>query len=356
MNNKKTYILHIIDDHKFIPYAKATFEIDGLENVFEEFDKININEIDKYDLIIIHFLRSKYISLFSINQTINSKIIWILWGADAFQLGMFFNKHVMFKTWKARIINAFSKNLRFGLSISLRSFFPKLLDFQSIFQNQIECISKIENIWTLVPGDYLGLEKYNPKSVNINHFNYLDPIFISSEKPKFNNGNNILIGNSSEYTNNYQDVIKSLKIGEINDSKLIFPLNYGDEANSKDVSVKAKTKFGSNALCIKEFMPIDDYVNLLNSCEIAIMGHIRQQALGNTVKLLLGGCHVYFNNQSNVYTFLKSKGFIVSDFFNRSKLRKLNDSEKLINKELTETYFGKDRVHSNVLRLIKKTF
>ncbi len=101
-------------------------------------------------------------------------------------------------------------------------------------------------------------------------------------------------------------------------------------------------------------MDINEYIALINTCEIAIMPHIRQQAIGNIVKLLLGGCHVYFNSKSNIYTFLKSHGFVVSSFFERESLRKLTNEEKKLNIQLTKQTFGKDQIHSNTLKLLNE--
>ncbi len=346
-------ILHIIDDQKFIPYAKATFEIENFENTYLEYSKIDIGNLKIYDLIIIHFLRSKYSPILTNNLFPIDKIVWIVWGADAFQLGTFFNKHLMFQTWKSRIKNSFKRSIRFGFSIFLRSLFPHILDFQKIFKDQISCISNIKKVWVLVPGDEKGIEKYNSKGFSVNHFNYLDPIFLEDNKV-LNSGENILIGNSAEYTNNYQDVILNLKPKEIQDHKLIFPLNYGDEINANDVETKAKIKFKEKAVCLRQFMDINEYIALINTCEIAIMPHIRQQAIGNIVKLLLGGCHVYFNSKSNIYFFLNSHGFVVSSFFERESLRKLTYEEKKINIQLTKQTFGKDQIHSNTLKLLNE--
>ncbi len=346
-------ILHIIDDQKFIPYAKATFEIENIENTYLEYSKIDIQNLKIYDLIIIHFLRSKYLPILTNKLFPINKVVWIVWGADAFQLGSFFNKHLMFETWKSRIENSFKRSSRFGFSILIRSVFPHILDFQKVFKHQIKCISCIKRIWVLIPGDEKGIEKYNGSGFSVDHFNYLDPIFFEDTKD-LNSGNNILIGNSAEYTNNYQDVISNLQPKEIKDYKLIFPINYGDEINANDVETKAKRKFKDQAVCLRQFMDIDKYVALINTCEIAIMSHIRQQAIGNIVKLLLGGCHVYFNSKSNIYIFLKNQGFVVSSFFERESLRKLTSVEKQINIVLTKKTFGKNQIHANTLKLLKE--
>ena len=52
-------------------------------------------------------------------------------------------------------------------------------------------------------------------------------------------------------------------------------------------------------------------MKLLQSCGNVIMGHIRQQALGNIVAMLYVGAKLYFYKDSVTYTFFKNHGFTV---------------------------------------------
>ncbi len=69
--------------------------------------------------------------------------------------------------------------------------------------------------------------------------------------------------------------------------------------------------FPQQACVLSEFMPYEDYMKLLRSCGNVIMGHIRQQALGNIVAMLYVGAKLCFYKDSVTYTFFKNHGFTV---------------------------------------------
>jgi len=348
-------ILHIIDSSNFIDYVKATYEINNYENSYSTYSDIDLNHLrEHFDIIIIHFLRKEYAPLLSGKYFKVSKIIWTIWGADAFQLGRYFNLHLMPQTRKQRFLNEFSRGLYRGFSNSVRSVAPLLFDYQMMFQRQISCIKKINNVITLAPGDDFELNEHYDLKANSYHLNYLDPIFMNSVYTKFIEGNNILLGNSAEYTNNHYEAIELLSKLELLNRKVIIPVSYGDQTNSKAVEKHAKEKLGNKAMVLTGFMPFGEYVELLNTCEISIMPHIRQQALGNIVKLIFNGSHLYLNKKSNIYKFLVSKGFIVSTLEDLVTIKTLPLENKETNRALVEKFFGKEHIHEKTTKIISE--
>ncbi|MCP9765339.1 TDP-N-acetylfucosamine:lipid II N-acetylfucosaminyltransferase [Lacihabitans soyangensis] len=348
-------ILHIIDGSNFIDYVKATYEINNYENYYSTYSDIDLfNLRESFDLIIIHFLRREYAPLLSGKYFEVDKIIWTIWGADAFQLGRYFNLHLMPQTKKHRFLNEFSKGFYKGLLNCVRIISPTLFDYQTMFQRQISCIKKIKNVITLAPGDDIELKKHYGLVANSYHLNYLDPIFINLLPTKFNEGNNILLGNSAEYTNNHYEAIDILSTLELANRKVIIPVSYGDKTNSKAVEKYAKEKLGNKAEVLTGFMPFGDYVELLNTCEISVMPHIRQQALGNIVKLIFNGSHLYLNKKSNIYKFLISKEFKVSTLEDLNGLKTLTLENKETNRLLVEKFFGKEYIHQKTSKIISE--
>jgi dTDP-N-acetylfucosamine:lipid II N-acetylfucosaminyltransferase len=349
----QTRILHIIDDHKFIEYVKATYEINGYLNTYEKFINLNLANLkSNFDIIVIHFLRPEYHLLFTDSYFEIRKIFWTLWGADAFSLGCFFNSHLMPFTIKSRIKNSFKKNFIFGLKIWLKYLMPKIFDYQPINLKTIGSISRIKNIITLMPGDYLELISSYESDSNYFHINYLDPTLLYLGKHSFNNGNNILLGNSAEYTNNHIDILKMLTNTQLDNRVLLTPLSYGDTFNANYIENYGLDKFNNSFKALRNFMSLETYSDLINSCEIAIMPHIRQQALGNIVKLLYGGCNIYFNEKSNIYKFLYFKGFYISSLKDLSNLITLDIKQKQKNRTLVIEYFGKDTIHKKITEMI----
>lgn len=120
----------------------------------------------------------------------------------------------------------------------------------------------------------------------------------------------ILVGNSASVGNNHFDILEIIKKRKIEvEYKFLFPLNYGDELYGKAVFNSAVEYFGADrVIALESFLPISDYMKLLNSCRVGIMGHMRQQALGNINLMLLNGAKIFMYKDSIVYKYYTSIG------------------------------------------------
>ena len=58
-------------------------------------------------------------------------------------------------------------------------------------------------------------------------------------------------------------------------------------------------------------MPLNEYEALINQVDVLIMGHLRQQGLGNILKALQHGKTVYLHPEGINYRHFKSRGFAV---------------------------------------------
>ena len=162
----------------------------------------------------------------------------------------------------------------------------------------------------------------------------------------------ILIGNSAEYTNNHIDGLEKLKTINLLNHNLIIPLSYGDKSNADLVEKYTIKYFPHNSIILTDFMSLESYTALISTCEIAIMPHIRQQALGNIVKLLIGGAKIFFNKKSSIYIYLKEQKFHVFKLSEMINLNKLSKEEKQINRELSLEFFGAKNIHTKIKNLI----
>lgn len=346
-------ILHIIDDTKFIDYCKATYEIDELQNTYLPFGEVQLDTLrDTFDFVFIHYLRRNYHRLLTENYFDSEKVVWVVWGADAFSLGRFFNKHLMPQTWRYRLKASMQKSFSHGCKIAIKSVFPSVFDFQAMNREVLVSIRKIKNIIVLMPNDAIALKKTYGISANFYHINYVDPIFTKQTVFDFNYGNYVLVGNSAEFTNNHIDALRLISLETLGNKKLLIPLSYGDNFHAKIVESYAKQKFDNQAITLRDFISFDEYVKLISRCEIAIMPHIRQQAIGNIVKLLLQGTHIYFHPASSVYQFLQEKGFTISTIYELKQINSLSDEQKLQNQRLALRWFGANAIHSRVRELI----
>lgn len=346
-------LLHIYNDNKFKEYILYTFEINGLHNelinIRDEFPK-NI-DVSEYSLIIIHYLGFE--SQNFIRKINNKPIVVFIWGGDIFSLGKFYNYFLEKKTLILRTILTFKNGIKIGGINLIKTVLPWMVDITKDKKQKLEILNKIDLIVPIMPGDYeLLQEKYKIKTKHY-HINYINPIFNKNpEFPKVGKSN-ILLGNSSSYTNNHIEAIDFIckKIKDFN--KIILPLNYGDIYLRSYVAKYATKRLGKeNVIVLDKLMDFDDYQNLISSCSIVIMNHKRQQALGNIVQALYSGAHVYLNPESTIFAYLKDNGVVISPIENKSKLFSLNEQQMIYNIQKVKELFGPEKQKNRIIKLL----
>lgn len=344
-------LLHVIDDEKFIPFCKETFAIESFNNHYCSSENFEHMLTVKYDVVVIHGMNyTKAEVLLRLNNL--PKIVWFMWGADAFCLGNFYNKFLLPSTKQLRIKLAFKEKISFGLKTVIKTIKPTLIDRKEYYKKIINAFSKIDLIVPVVPGDYELLIKAYPLKATMHHLNYINPLFKQKNSIP-SKQNNILIGNSASFTSNHLDVIKKMGEIELGQRKVIIPLNYGNKDYGDHIAAYANKKIPDNVECLRDILPFEEYQKKISTCGIVIMNHLRQQAMGNIVQGLMNGSHIYLNSKSTAYQYLKKENFIVSDISEISNLRNLVDQEKDYNREKCLKVFGKEAQNKKVMKLIK---
>ena len=138
----------------------------------------------------------------------------------------------------------------------------------------------------------------------------LEFILRGNEKIK-TNGNNILVGNSANYTNNHLEVFRILNKLGVEDRKIIVPLSYGDLQYGEYIYSEGLRLLRDNFVPLRTFIPLAEYTRKLQSCGIAIMNHYRQQAIGNILMMLWLGSKVYLSPSNTLYHYIKQIGIKV---------------------------------------------
>lgn len=136
----------------------------------------------------------------------------------------------------------------------------------------------------------------------------------------------ILVGNSADPSNNHLEIFEQLKKVNNLDFKVFCPLSYGK--NSKYINLvinEGRASFSENFIPVTKFMSLDDYRNFLDTMDIAIFNHNRQQAMGTTISLLKLKKYIYMKTNTSSYISLKKRGFILFDV---NKLQNLSKDIK----------------------------
>lgn len=354
IKGKKIKLIHSFPEkeNKFEEHIRNTFDLELLVNKYKS-NLAEVKEINKYDAVILHFLRFEDCD-FLINHKINIPVIWFCWGGDILNQGKFYNKFLKKRTKQLRRKISFDQGIFTGLKQIIKEIFPFTIDYSGASRVKLSALKKVNYIVPVMPGDYFLIKKYYDVNFELHHLNYVNPLV---EKDVFEGatGENILLGNSASYTNNHIDAIDQLYNIDLENRKLIIPLSYGNTKIAEYIAEYAINKLGSKRVIIlKDFIPFSKYNKILKSCEIVVMNHIRQQAVGNIIQSLLNGAHIYLREESTVYQYLKDKDFIVSSLNNVSKLVGLSEKEIIFNRAKAKEVFGAKAQHMRLVELMDR--
>ena len=106
--------------------------------------------------------------------------------------------------------------------------------------------------------------------------------------------------------------------------------------------------YGDKFRPLDDFLPPQEYQKILNSVDVAIFNHDRQQALGNILILLHLGKKVFVKNDITTWNFLKKKGLTVYNTYDIDKSNFeefifLDESTKEKNREMVEKEFSEEK-------------
>lgn len=270
----------------------------SLEGIYEK-----IGSLEDYDRIYIHYLTGLMVDfLNSLPNEIKPKIIWIFFGADAFNTDLFIASTYDKKTSNLiKIINKGKRSiighLKRRYRISLRRRAVKKVDFFAHYLLE----------------DYLLVKKkFKNKSqfIEFNHGGFA--LFNNLIPDKYVDGDNILIGNSANPSNNHLESMDLLQNYEIGKSKVICPLSYGGEQiYAEAIATKGEEIFGNRFSPLREFITRENYFSILSKVKFAIMNQNRSQAGGNILTLIWMGKYVFMKENNTFFRFIKAMGIQV---------------------------------------------
>lgn len=149
----------------------------------------------------------------------------------------------------------------------------------------------------------------------------------------------VLVGNSADPENNHLETFAELSRIR-GDFTVHVPLAYGDAANRERVMRVGEELFGDRFMPILGMMPFGEYLAFLQSIDIAIFNHKRQQAMGNTISLLGMGKRVFIRSQTPQWDLFKEFGVTVSAVDNGIDLHLLSENLAEANKSTIATRFS----------------
>lgn len=260
------------------------------------------------DKIIIHGLFSPYLVLLLFGQPwILKKTYWYIWGGDLY-----------YYKFKEKSVKS---------------------NFYEFVRKKV--IKNLGNIITPLKGDYELAKKWYKTNAKYHEAFYINPLINGyfdnlfnsiNERKDININNNkiiIQIGNSADPRNNHLELLNKLSKFKNNDIEIIAPLSYGNQEYANEVIKQGKYIYNNKFKPLTKFLSLEEYYKILNSVDVGLFNHDRQQALGNIYSLLYLGKKVYIKNNITTWDFLKSKGLSIYNIYDLDNL----DLEELINME-----------------------
>src|SRR5690606_20852450 len=94
---------------------------------------------------------------------------------------------------------------------------------------------------------------------------------------------------------------------------IICPLSYGSDYTANHVEQLGIKLFANKFIALRKFIPFEDYNQLLNTVDIAVFNHMRQQAVGNVTSMLAKGKKVYLHPANVLFNYFNALDIQVFD-------------------------------------------
>lgn len=254
------------------------------------------------DKIFIHGYFSWYLLLIlsiRLKRKDFKKVVVIVWGGDLYDERLKLKESIDFKLCIHEMIKKrFLKKVRMYMTFA-SSDFEILCKWYHTRGVQFDCLypSNIDKTYL----DNIKKETFPKKEISI------------------------LIGNSASETNQHVDIINTLSQYKNENIQIICPLSYGDKEYGRKIEEYGKKVFGEKFIAIKEYMSPEKYSDLLNSVEIAVFNHNRQQATGNIEILAYLGKKIYVRSDTTTWAH-----YVIRDhcnFFDTMEIKNMDFKE-----------------------------
>lgn len=244
----------------------------GLSKAMMRAEKIILHGLFRRDLLYILALQPRQLE----------KCCWVLWGGDLY-------------------VHQASRK---GWGWKTDEFFRRFV------------FKRLSLITTTVPGDYLLARKwYKAGAIYIQNLMYPSHLYRghSSLCRDRKTGLTIQIGNSADPSNHHREIIDKLAELKRDDFVVYAPLSYGSMSYRDEIVTYGQQKLGKRFIAIIDFMSSKQYDSYLESVDLAIFNHHRQQGMGNIIALLSLGKAVYIRRDVTPWGYLTGLGLKIFD-------------------------------------------
>tara|TARA_B110001469_G_C9585053_1_gene290213 strand:+ start:109 stop:1206 length:1098 start_codon:yes stop_codon:yes gene_type:complete len=194
--------------------------------------------------------------------------------------------------------------------------FIKKFSLLKYFDKRVK--NNINNYLTYIESDFLQCQNiYNSKASHTNFLMYESNCIgdvgkICEKKKGTSTSLTILLGNSADPANCHIDALDWLGCNSSVIQEIIIPFSYGFKPwrpnYRNELCAKIPLNLQSRVTFLDDYMSYSKYVDLLNTVDVAVMPHLRQQGMGNLIQLVNGNATIYLNQNNNVCSYFRAIG------------------------------------------------
>ena len=364
-------ILHLLFEDKFEEYAVKQFseeemcsefvvisfrktsscsvssnKVKTIRDVSEEFKEL-LSNLGNYKAIIFHGLFHPWQERVLCAVPPEVKVAWVFWGGDIYGRKELKPNYLCLSSKFLVVLQKLSK------VVTRKKENPPYEIPYSLFKRIDYCLTDIHE-------DFVFVKEYLKSDIQEIWYNYYSiEETLGDMADSTISGNDVLVGNSSSIECNHLHgfrLIRHLKLGE---SKVVVPLSYGELWLKNKLLVIGRALLGSHFFPLLDFIPREEYNQIIQKCSAVVMPHYRPQAFGNILTALWIGSRVYLSERSVLYAYFKRIGAVVFSLEHDLKrsdsqvLSPLSENERQQNRNAIEKYYSKEVMREKNLELVK---
>lgn len=173
-------------------------------------------------------------------------------------------------------------------------------------------------------------------------------------------GNHIFMGNSGANECNYWDAIPKVSKLKERGQKVIIPLSYGAPWVKNWVMRLGKLFFRKDFMPLVDFLPREQYNELICNCSTMIMPHYVPRAQGNIITALWLGMRVYLSEHNMTYHYFKRLGCTVYSIekdlkrSNKERFMPMTDEELERNRKIIYATYSRENTMKAVQHIAEE--
>lgn len=246
--------------------------------------------LDDYDIVVFHSFQlpiNTKINIALFHHKYLKKIVWIEWGYDLYIERIPGIKGELTYRFKMLVTKMFERRIPYFVAIH-----PADIEvYHEIIKGNGKVFFALYRGQNIIKPDLRDYKKVSMAS-------------------RIENGESIYIqvNHRADRILNHKAILDQLTQYKDEDIKVFVPLCYGDKEYGDEIEKYARGLFGDKAICPRDVMPYNEYMEYLMRVDIFIMNSERQVGLGNIHPMIRMEKKIYMPENSVLFKYFNKFG------------------------------------------------